>query len=73
MAGSLTKLEFNYEAFDAIRKSPEVKDKLRAWGEQNDWRKPVIMTSNIPNTTARIDLGLRLGLKLKGAYNGGRR
>lgn len=34
MAGALTKLEFNYEAFDAIRKSPEVKDKLRAWGEQ---------------------------------------
>ena len=34
MAGALTKLEFNYEAFDAMRKSPEVKDKLREWGEQ---------------------------------------
>lgn len=34
MAGALTKLEFNYEAFDAMRKSPEVKDKLRSWGEQ---------------------------------------
>lgn len=30
----LTKLEFNYEAFDAMRKSPEVKAKLREWGEQ---------------------------------------
>lgn len=34
MAGALTRLEFNYEAFDAIRKSPGVKDKLRQWGEQ---------------------------------------
>lgn len=34
MAEGLTKLEFHYEAFDAMRKSPEVKDKLRSWGEQ---------------------------------------
>lgn len=34
MAGALTKLVFNYEAFDAMRKSPQVKDKLREWGEQ---------------------------------------
>lgn len=34
MAGGLTKLEFHYEAFDAIRKSDGVKDKLRQWGEQ---------------------------------------
>lgn len=34
MAGALTKLEFNYAAFDEMRKSPEVKDKLREWGKQ---------------------------------------
>lgn len=34
MGGALTKLEFNYAAFDEMRKSPGVKDKLRAWGEQ---------------------------------------
>lgn len=34
MAGGLTKLEFHYEGFDAIRKSDGVKDKLRQWGEQ---------------------------------------
>lgn len=34
MAGGLTRLEFHYEAFDAIRKSDGVKDKLRSWGEQ---------------------------------------
>lgn len=34
MAGALTKLEFNYESFDAMRKSPEVKAKLHEWGEQ---------------------------------------
>lgn len=34
MAGGLTKLEFHYEAFDAIRKSDGVKDKLRSWGAQ---------------------------------------
>lgn len=34
MAGGLTKIEFHYEAFDAIRKSDGVKDKLRSWGEQ---------------------------------------
>lgn len=34
MSGALTKLVFNYEAFDAMRKSPEVKDKLREWGAQ---------------------------------------
>jgi hypothetical protein len=34
MAGALTKLVFNYEAFDAMRKSQEVKAKLREWGEQ---------------------------------------
>lgn len=30
----LTKLEFNYKGFDAIRKSDGVKAKLREWGEQ---------------------------------------
>ena len=30
----LTKLEFHYEGFDAIRKSNGVKAKLREWGEQ---------------------------------------
>lgn len=30
----LTKLEFHYEGFDAIRKSDGVKAKLREWGEQ---------------------------------------
>lgn len=30
----LTKLEFYYEGFDAIRKSDGVKAKLREWGEQ---------------------------------------
>lgn len=34
MAGGLTKLEFHYEAFDAIRKSDGVRDKLRSWGDQ---------------------------------------
>lgn len=34
MAGSITKLVFNYDAFDAMRKSPEVKEKLREWGDQ---------------------------------------
>ena len=34
MAGGLAKIEFHYEAFDAIRKSDGVKDKLRSWGEQ---------------------------------------
>lgn len=34
MAGSLTKLVFNYDAFDVMRKSPQVKEKLREWGEQ---------------------------------------
>lgn len=34
MAGGLTKLEFHYEAFDAMRKSDGVKEKLRQWGEQ---------------------------------------
>ena len=34
ISGALTKLVFNYEAFDAMRKSPEVKGKLREWGEQ---------------------------------------
>lgn len=34
MAGALTKLVFNYGAFDAMRKSPEVKAKLKEWGEQ---------------------------------------
>lgn len=30
----LTKLEFHYDGFDAIRKSDGVKAKLREWGEQ---------------------------------------
>ena len=30
----LTKLEFHYDGFDAIRKSEGVKAKLREWGEQ---------------------------------------
>lgn len=34
MVGRLTKLEFHYEAFDTIRKSDGVKDKLHQWGEQ---------------------------------------
>ena len=34
MAGGLTKLVFDYAAFDEMRKSPEVKAKLREWGEQ---------------------------------------
>lgn len=34
MSGALTKLVFNYEAFDEMRKSPEVKAKLKEWGEQ---------------------------------------
>lgn len=34
MAGGLTRLEFHYDAFDAIRKSDGVKEKLREWGEQ---------------------------------------
>lgn len=34
MAGGLTKLELHYGAFDAIRKSDGVKDRLRSWGEQ---------------------------------------
>ena len=34
MAVALTKLVFNYEAFDDMRKSSEVKDKLREWGAQ---------------------------------------
>lgn len=34
MAGALTKLVFNYEAFNEMRKSPAVKEKLKEWGEQ---------------------------------------
>lgn len=34
MASGLMKLEFHYEAFDSIRKSDGVKDRLRQWGEQ---------------------------------------
>ena len=34
MPGALTKLVFNYEAFDEMRKSPGVKAKLKEWGEQ---------------------------------------
>lgn len=34
MGFKFTKLEFDYSAFDEMRKSPEVKEKLREWGEQ---------------------------------------